>query len=158
MLSLWKRDDAFAEKYFSKFPGYYDTGDAGYYDSDGYFHIMSRVDDIINTAGHRLSTGEMEEIIMKNPKIAEAIVIGVNDELKGEVPVGFVTLKSGQKADPKQIEKEIVKLIREDIGPVASFKLCYLVQRLPRTRSGKYLRGVVKKMYDDQPYSVPSTI
>ena len=96
MLSLWKRDEAFVEKYFTKFPGYYDTGDSGFYDEDGYFHVMSRVDDIINTAGHRLSTGEMEEIIMKDPNVAEAIVIGVQDDLKGEVPIGFVTIKKGK--------------------------------------------------------------
>ena len=97
MLSLWNRDDAFIEKYFQNYPGFYETGDSGFFDEDGYFHIMSRVDDIINTAGHRLSTGEMEEVIMMHPKIAEAIVIGAYDELKGEIPVGFVTIKTGQQ-------------------------------------------------------------
>lgn len=99
MLSLWKRDEAFIEKYFKQFPGYYETGDSGYFDEDGYFYIMSRVDDVINTAGHRLSTGQMEEILMKNSKLAEAVVIGAKDELKGEIPVGFVTLKTGVTLD-----------------------------------------------------------
>lgn len=113
MLSLWKKDAAFVEKYFAHIPGYYDTGDSGYMDNDGYFHIMARVNDIINTAGHRLSTGEMEENLMKHPKIAEAVVIGVNDEIKGEVPVGLVTVKKGVEADTKQLEKELVQLIRD---------------------------------------------
>ena len=121
---------------------------------------MSREDDVINTAGHRLSTGEMEEIVMKHPLIAESIVIGVADEIKGEIPVAFVTIKTGYLAsyDPKQVSRDVVGLIREQIGPVASFKHCHIVPRLPKTRSGKYLRHIVRKMCNNERYDVPSTV
>jgi propionyl-CoA synthetase len=141
-------------------PGYYNTGDSGFKDHDGYFHVMSREDDVINTAGHRLSTGEMEEILMKHPQIAEAIVIGVVDEIKGEIPTAFVTIKTEhlKTYDAKTVAKESVALIREHIGPVASFKHCFVVPRLPKTRSGKYLRNIVRKIFNKQKYEVPSTI
>lgn len=127
-------------------------------DRDGYYHIMSRADDVINTAGHRLSTGQMEEVIMSDPNIGEAVVIGIKDELKGEIPVAFVTLKVNSKLTAEAIEKEIVQLIRVKIGPVASFKTCLLVSKLPKTRSGKYLRHVIRKICHGESYKLPPTI
>ncbi len=156
--TLWEADDRFRESYLTEFPGYYKTADAGFKDEDGYLYIMGRTDDIINVAGHRLSTGGMEEVLASHPDVAECAVIGIKDELKGEAPCGFVVLKAGVNRAPSEIEKEIVALVREKIGPVASFKLAITVARLPKTRSGKILRGTMKKIADADAWSMPATI
>ena len=156
--TLWNADERCRESYFAEFPGYYKTADAGFKDEDGYVHIMGRTDDIINTAGHRLSTGGMEEVLAAHQDVAECAVIGVADALKGEVPVGFIVLKAGVNRPPAEIEKEIVALVREKIGPVASFKLALTVARLPKTRSGKILRGTIKKIADGEDWQMPATI
>ena len=141
-----------------EFPGYYKTADAGFRDPDGYFYIMGRTDDIINVAGHRLSTGGMEEVLASHPDIAECAVVGIKDELKGEVPCGFLVLKSGVNRRPIEIEHEIVALVRDKIGPVAGFKIAITVARLPKTRSGKILRGTMKKIADGDAWTMPATI
>ena len=146
------------ESYLDEFPGYYKTADAGFKDEDGYLYIMSRTDDIINVAGHRLSTGGMEEVLAAHKDVAECAVIGIADALKGEVPCGFIVLKAGVNRPAAEIEQECVALVREKIGPVAAFKLAIAVTRLPKTRSGKILRGTMKKIADDQPWSMPATI
>ena len=156
--TLWQQEDRFREAYLAEFPGYYKTADAGFKDEDGYVHVMGRTDDIINVAGHRLSTGGMEEVLAAHPDVAECAVIGVADTLKGEVPCGFVVLKAGVTRAHADIEKEIVALVRERIGPVAAFKLAITVPRLPKTRSGKILRGTMKKIADDEPWTMPATI
>ncbi len=156
--TLWKDDRRFLESYMNPFPGYYLTGDGGYIDQDGYIFVMGRIDDVINVAGHRLSTGGMEEVLARHPDVAECAVVGVGDGLKGQVPIGFVVLKSGVSRSPEEIILEIVKMVRNDIGPVASFKKAVVVPRLPKTRSGKILRGTIRKIADGEPYSIPSTI
>jgi propionyl-CoA synthetase len=156
--TLWQADDRFKEAYLSVYPGYYNTSDAGYIDEDGYVWVMGRTDDIINVAGHRLSTGGMEEVLASHPAVAECAVIGVKDALKGEVPCGFVVLKSGVQKTPEEIEKDLIGLVREKIGPVAAFKLAITVPRLPKTRSGKILRGTMKKIADGDPWTPPATI
>ncbi|MFK8250297.1 propionyl-CoA synthetase [Ancylobacter terrae] len=156
--TLWQQPDRFRESYLVDFPGYYKTADAGFKDDDGYVFIMGRTDDIINVAGHRLSTGGMEEVLASHPDVAECAVIGVHDDLKGESPCGFVVLKSGVVRAPNEIEKEIIALVRERIGPVAAFKLAITVARLPKTRSGKILRGTMKKIADAEPWTMPATI
>jgi propionyl-CoA synthetase len=156
--TLWQQDDRFRESYLDEFPGCYKTADAGFQDDDGYLYIMGRTDDIINVAGHRLSTGGMEEVLASHPDVAECAVIGIKDSLKGEVPCGFVVLKSGVERSPAEIEKEIVALVREKIGPVAGFKLAITVARLPKTRSGKILRGTMKKIADGEAWTMPATI
>jgi propionyl-CoA synthetase len=156
--TLWQRDDRFRESYLEEFPGYYKTADAGYVDDDGYLFIMSRTDDIINVAGHRLSTGGMEEVLSSHRDVAECAVLGIRDELKGEVPCGFIVLKSGVNRQAAEIEQEVVALVREKIGPVAAFKLVLTVNRLPKTRSGKILRGTIKKIADREEWSMPATI
>ena len=156
--SMWKNDQGYKKYYLDPFPGYYLTGDAGYRDEDGYLWIMSRIDDIINVAGHRLSTGAMEEVLASHPDVAECAVIGAADELKGELPVGLVVLKAGVKRPHEQIVKEVVQLVRERIGPVAAFKQAVVVKRLPKTRSGKILRGTMRQIADGQEYKVPPTI
>jgi propionyl-CoA synthetase len=156
--TLWQQDDRFKESYLDEFPGYYKTADAGYKDDDGYIFVMSRTDDIINVAGHRLSTGGMEEVLAGHPDVAECAVLGIKDELKGEVPCGFIVLKAGVNRPPEEIEKEIVALVREKIGPVAAFKLAIAVARLPKTRSGKILRGTIKKIADGDKWTMPATI
>jgi propionyl-CoA synthetase len=156
--TLWQNDERYLESYLSTEAGYYLTGDAGYKDEDGYLWIMSRIDDIINVAGHRLSTGGMEEVLAFHPDVAECAVIGAADQLKGELPVGLVVLKAGSKKDPEEIVGELVSLVREKIGPVAAFKKVAVVERLPKTRSGKILRGTMKKIADSQQYKVPATI
>ena len=156
--TLWNNDSRFVETYLHQYPGYFETGDAGYIDEDGYLWIMSRTDDIINVAGHRLSTGEMEEILSSHKDVAECAVIGVADKLKGEVPLGLVVLKSGVECGHGDIKSELLRLIREEIGPVASFKLVGIVDVLPKTRSGKILRGTMKKIADGEEYKVPATI
>jgi propionyl-CoA synthetase len=156
--TLWNNDAGYEKSYLSRYAGYYLTGDAGYKDEDGYVYIMSRVDDIINVAGHRLSTGGMEEVLASHQDVAECAVLGIKDDLKGEVPCGFIVLKAGVNRPPEEIEKEIVALVREKIGPVAAFKLAITVARLPKTRSGKILRGTIKKMADGEPWTMPATI
>jgi propionyl-CoA synthetase len=156
--TLWQQDKRMKESYLIDFPGYYKTADAGFIDEDGYVYIMGRTDDIINVAGHRLSTGGMEEVLASHPDVAECAVIGVKDELKGEQPCGFIVLKSGVDRSPIEIEKEIVKLVRDKIGPVAAFKIAITVNRLPKTRSGKILRGTMKKIADHDPWTMPATI
>jgi propionyl-CoA synthetase len=156
--TLWKNDDKFRESYLDIYPGYYFTGDGGYYDSDGYIYIMGRVDDVINVAGHRLSTGAMEEIISQHPDVAECAVVGAADSFKGQLPLGFVVLKSGVQRDPNDIVNDLVGMVRDQIGAVACFKHAVVVKRLPKTRSGKILRGTMRKIADAETYSVPSTI
>jgi propionyl-CoA synthetase len=156
--TLWKQDDRMKESYLIDFPGYYKTADAGFVDAEGYLYIMGRTDDIINVAGHRLSTGGMEEVLASHPDVAECAVIGMKDELKGEQPCGFVVLKSGVTRSPIDIEKDLVKLVRDKIGPVAAFKIAITVARLPKTRSGKILRGTMKKIADGDSWTMPATI
>ena len=156
--TLWQQDERFRETYLAEFPGYYKTADAGFKDEDGYVHVMGRTDDIINVAGHRLSTGGMEEVLASHADVAECAVIGMADALKGEVPCGFVVLKAGVSRSAADIEKEIVALVRERIGPVAAFKLAITVPRLPKTRSGKILRGTMKKIADGEDWTMPATI
>ena len=156
--TLWHADERMRESYLDEFPGYYKTADAGFKDEDGYVFVMGRTDDIINVAGHRLSTGGMEEVLASHPAVAECAVLGIKDELKGEVPCGFIVLKSGVNRPPAEIEKECIALIREKIGPVAAFKLVITVARLPKTRSGKILRGTIKKIADGESWTMPATI
>ena len=156
--TMWNNDAGFERSYLSRHPGWYLTGDAGYADEDGYVFVMSRIDDIINVAGHRLSTGAMEEVLSGHPDVAECAVVGVADELKGEVPVGFVVTKAGVDRDEAAIAAELVERVRALIGPVAAFKSATVVPRLPKTRSGKILRGTIKKIADGIQYSVPATI
>jgi propionyl-CoA synthetase len=156
--TLWKNDQKFIESYLRLFPGYYFTGDGGYYDKDGYLYIMGRVDDVINVAGHRLSTGAMEEVISCHPDVAECAVIGVADSFKGQLPLGFVVLKAGVHRSQDSIIEEVVQMIRDQIGAVAAFKQAVIVNRLPKTRSGKILRGIMRKIADGEEYSIPSTI
>jgi propionyl-CoA synthetase len=156
--TLWNNDAGYERSYLTRHPGFYLTGDAGYKDEDDYIYIMSRVDDIINVAGHRLSTGAMEEVLSSHPDVAECAVMGVTDEIKGEVPVGFVVTKAGVARGDADLCRELVELVRERIGPVAAFKTVAVVKRLPKTRSGKILRGTMKKMADGVEYGVPATI
>ena len=156
--TLWNADERFRSAYLDEFPGYYKTADAGYIDEDGYLFIMARTDDIINVAGHRLSTGAMEEVIAGHPDVAECAVIGVADEMKGQLPMGFVVLSAGVGRDVKEIEREIVALVREKIGPVAAFRTAVPVKRLPKTRSGKILRATMQKIADREDWSMPATI
>jgi len=158
MPTLYGNDQAFVEKYLSAVPGYYFTGDAGYYDYDGYLHVTTRVDDIINTAGHRLSTSQMEEVLTHLKEIAEAAVVAGLDEIKGEVPVGFVVLKVGVTASDEEIEKICINKVRHDIGPVAAFRKCIVVEKLPKTRSGKILRNVLKSLVNGREPKIPPTI
>ena len=156
--TLWQQDERFVESYLTEFPGYYKTADAGYLDDDGYVYVMGRTDDIINVAGHRLSTGGMEEVLAGHKDVAECAVVGINDALKGEVPCGFIVLKAGVERAASEIERECVGLVRDKIGPVAAFKLAIAVARLPKTRSGKILRGTMKKIADGESWTMPATI
>lgn len=159
LAGLWEDDERFVSSYMSVFDGYYSTGDGGYIDSDGYVYVMGRTDDVINVAGHRLSTGSMEAVIATHPAVAEAAVIGVRDELKGQRPVGYVVLKSGQVRDPEELRAELVAMVRDEIGAVATFRDCTVVQGLPKTRSGKILRKTMRQIADgQQDVVVPSTI
>jgi propionyl-CoA synthetase len=156
--TLWNADERFKASYLTTFPGYYETGDAGIKDEDGYISIMARTDDVINVAGHRLSTGGMEEVLAGHPDVAECAVIGVTDQLKGQLPVGFVCLNAGCTRDQSDIKSELVQRVRDQIGPVAAFKQVAVVDRLPKTRSGKILRGVMVKIADGDSYKMPATI
>ena len=156
--TLWNAEDRFRKSYLNTFPGYYETGDAGMKDEDGYLWIMARTDDVINVAGHRLSTGGMEEVLAAHPDVAECAVIGVSDQLKGQMPVGFLCLTKGVNRDHAEIVQECVKMVRDQIGPVAAFKLAVVVDRLPKTRSGKILRAIMVKIADGAEYKMPATI
>jgi propionyl-CoA synthetase len=158
LTTLWENDAKFKESYLDLYPGYYFTGDGGYYDQDGYLYIMGRVDDVINVAGHRLSTGAMEEIIAQHPDVAECAVVGVADSFKGQLPLGLVVLKAGVEKEQGTIIQELVKMVRDQIGAVACFKNAVVVKRLPKTRSGKILRGTIRKISDGENYTIPSTI
>ncbi len=157
-ITLWHNDQGYKETYMDPFPGYYFTGDGGHRDEDGYISVMGRVDDIINVAGHRLSTGEMEEIVAQHPDVAECAVVGVTDNLKGEVPIGFLVLKAGVDRDEEEIISEVVQSVRGEIGPIACFKKAAVVKRLPKTRSGKILRRTMRNIADGTDYKTPSTI
>ena len=156
--TLWEADDRFVNTYLTEFPGFYQTADAGYIDEDGNVFIMSRTDDIINVAGHRLSTGAVEEVLAGHGDVAECAVVGVADELKGQVPVGFLVLKVGAERDHAGVVEDVIAAVREQIGPVASFKQGVVVDRLPKTRSGKILRGTIAKIADDEPWEMPATV
>ena len=156
--TLWRDDERFAASYLSAHPGCYTTGDGGYRDADGYLYVMGRIDDVINVAGHRLSTGQMEEVLASHPAVAECAVIGVHDETKGQVPRGFVVLKAGVSAAPADVSAELVQLIRERIGAVAALRRVDVVTALPKTRSGKILRKTMRGIADGRDEPVPSTI
>ena len=156
--TLWGNDQRFIDSYLSKYPGYYLTGDAGYCDADGYLWIMSRTDDVINVAGHRLSTGAIEEVLAGHSDVAECAVIGVADDMKGQLPLGLVVLKAGASRDERELQSELVQRVRDQIGPVAAFKLVATVKRLPKTRSGKILRGTMVKIANSEDYKMPATI
>ncbi|MFJ1292854.1 propionyl-CoA synthetase [Paracoccus yeei] len=156
--TLWNAEDRFRKSYLEHFPGHYETGDAGYVDEDGYLYIMARTDDVINVAGHRLSTGAMEEVLASHPAVAECAVIGVSDRLKGQAPLGFLCLKAGVETPHDQIVRDVVALVRDRIGPVAAFKSACVVNRLPKTRSGKILRATMGKIADAEPFKTPATI
>jgi propionyl-CoA synthetase len=156
--TLWQNEQRYRDAYLSRYEGHYLTGDAGYRDEDGYVYVMSRIDDVINVAGHRLSTGAMEEVLASHPDVAECAVFGVGDEIKGELPLGLVVLKAGVGRTEDEIRSELVARVRQEIGPVAAFKLVAVVQRLPKTRSGKILRGTMKSIADGRQYRMPPTI
>ena len=156
--TLWNARQRYLDSYMATYPGYYETGDAGYIDEDGYVYVMSRTDDVINVAGHRLSTGAIEEALAGHPDVAECAVMGVKDALKGELPLGCIVLSSGVERDNEDITRECIALVRDKIGPVAAFKLITVVKRLPKTRSGKILRGAMKKIADNTPWKMPATI
>ena len=156
--TLWHNDEGYKNAYLVDFPGYYKTADAGFIDEDGYVFVMARTDDIINVAGHRLSTGGMEEVLADHPDVAECAVLGVEDQLKGQIPVGFLVLNAGVDRSHDEIVSEVVKMVRDRIGPVAAFKKATVVKRLPKTRSGKILRGTIQKIADNKEYTVPATI
>ena len=156
--TIWNNQARFESGYLNQFPGYYVSGDGGFKDDDGYVFVMGRIDDVINVAGHRLSTGEMEEIVGSHAMVAECAVIGVHDDLKGQVPLGLVVLKDGIQPDHKALEKELTQLVRHEIGPIACFNKALVVQRLPKTRSGKILRRSLRQIAEGEEYAVPSTI
>ncbi|MGW4796353.1 propionyl-CoA synthetase [Nonomuraea sp. NPDC004297] len=156
--TLFRDEPRFSRSYLERYPGHYLTGDGGHLDEDGYLYVMGRIDDVINVAGHRLSTGSMEEVLAEHPDVAECAVIGVADELKGQLPMGFVVLKAGAERDPQEIERELTALVRTRIGPVAAFRRAVVVPRLPKTRSGKILRATMRDIADGNPYDAPSTI
>ena len=158
LCTVWGDVERFKSGYLERYPGYYTSGDGGYIDEDGYVFIMGRIDDVINVAGHRLSTGEMEQVVGDHTAIAECAVIGRNDELKGQLPTGFVVLKNGVETSDQQITEELIALVRERIGSVAVFKEVHVVPRLPKTRSGKILRKTMRQIFNGEEYVIPSTI
>ena len=157
-LGLWGAEELCLASYYAAFPGFYSTADAGFIDEDGYVFVMARTDDVINVAGHRLSTGAMEEVLAAHPEVAECAVCGVADDLKGEVPVGFLVLNAGCERAPATIVAEEIAAVRERVGPVAAFKTAVVVKRLPKTRSGKVLRGVMRRMANGEAWTMPATI
>jgi propionyl-CoA synthetase len=156
--TLWGNDERFRSSYLAEFPGFYSTSDAGRIDEDGYVHVMARTDDVINVAAHRLSTGQMEEVVAQHRDVAECAVVGVADAEKGQIPAGFIVLNSGVNRPVSEIESEVVKLVRDTIGPVAAFKTVMTVKRLPKTRSGKILRATMRQIADGETMKVPATI
>ncbi len=156
--TVWGDDDRFRKTYLDPAPGFYSSGDGGFLDEDGYVFIMGRTDDVINVAGHRLSTGEMEEVVASHPAVAECCVVGASDELRGQIPVGLVLLKDGATIDQDELEEELVEMVRDKIGAIACFRRAMVVDRLPKTRSGKILRRVIRQIADGEEYAVPSTI
>ena len=158
LTTLWRNEERYVKSYMTRFPGYYETSDGGYIDEDGYVYVMGRMDDVINIAGHRLSTGAMEEIISNHPDVAECAVFGADDQLKGQLPVGFFVVKAGVTRDGNEIKDELVKMVRESIGPIACFRDACQVPRLPKTRSGKILRGTMRSIANNKDYKMPSTI
>ncbi len=156
--TVWGDHERYVESYFAQHPGYYLTGDGGYVDEDGYVYVMGRIDDVINVAGHRLSTGQIEEVVASHPAVAECAVIGIADADKGQIPMGLMLLKDGINVDPNDLQAELVQMVRDNVGAIANFKRALIVERLPKTRSGKILRGVMRKMVDGESYTVPSTI
>jgi propionyl-CoA synthetase len=156
--TLWNADERFVDTYLSAFPGFYQTADAGFIDDDGYVHVMARTDDIINVAGHRLSTGALEEVLTSHPDVAECAVVGVSDQLKGQLPVGFLVLKVGAAGGEDEVVRDVVASVRERVGPVAAFKSAVVVDRLPKTRSGKILRGTIARIANDEPWTMPATV
>jgi len=156
--TLWQNEERYCSAYFERFPGYYETGDAGYIDDNGYVFVMARTDDVINVAGHRLSTGAMEEVLSGHPALAECAVIGIKDALKGQVPLGLIVLNTQVIEQDETIVRECIQRMRDQIGPVAAFKQCFVVKRLPKTRSGKILRGTLRKIADGEPWTMPATI
>lgn len=158
LLTLWNNDERYVSSYLEEFPGYYKTADAGFIDEDGYIYVMTRTDDIINTAGHRLSTGAIEEVLADHPEVAECAVLGVDDQLKGQVPIGFLVLNAGVTRNHDEIIKEVIQMVRDRIGPITSFKTAAIVKRLPKTRSGKILRGTMRNIADNREYKMPATI
>ena len=157
-MTLWNNDEGFLDAYMNDFPGYYKTGDAGHFDEDGYLYIMSRTDDVINVAVHRLSTGAIEEVVAAHPDVAECAVIGIKDSLKGQVPVGFVVLNAGADKASDALAAEVVQDVRDKVGPVAAFKTAIVVPQLPKTRSGKILRRTMRQIADEEPWQMPATI
>jgi propionyl-CoA synthetase len=158
LTTLWENEQGFRDSYLQRYPGYYLSGDAGYLDDDGYLWIMSRIDDVINVAGHRLSTGAIEEVLATHPDVAECAVIGAADALKGQLPVGLVVLKAGARREPAAVRRELIERVRQQIGPVAAFRHVAVVARLPKTRSGKVLRATMRAIADHHDYTVPATI
>ena len=158
MQTLYENDAGCLRAYYEEFPGYHSLGDAGTVDADGYLSVMARTDDVINVAGHRLSTGAFEEVLLSHEAVAECAVVGATDELKGQVPVGLIVLTSGAAASPGEVEEAVVRSVREQIGPVAAFRDVAVVQALPKTRSGKTLRGILQKIADGADYKLPGTI
>jgi propionyl-CoA synthetase len=158
LTTIWGNDERFVAGYLDSFPGYYASGDGGYIDEDGYLFVMGRTDDVINVAGHRLSTGEMEQIVANHPAIAECCVIGIHEAIKGQQPLALVLLKNGIDIDETILEAELVAMVRQEIGALACFKKTIVVKRLPKTRSGKILRKLLRQIADGNDYSVPSTI
>jgi propionyl-CoA synthetase len=156
--NLWEAEERFVKTYLSGFPGYYETADAGYKDESGYLYVMARTDDIINVAGHRLSNSALEEVLMSHADVAECAVIGVADPLKGQLPVGFLVLKVGAERNNDEVVADVVAAVRADIGPVAAFKTAVIVDRLPKTRSGKILRGTMVHIANDEPWTMPATV
>jgi acyl-coenzyme A synthetase/AMP-(fatty) acid ligase len=158
MPTLWEANDRFKEAYLQAFEGFYNTGDGGYIDQDGYVYITGRLDDVINVAGHRLSTADMEEIVASHQAVAECAVVGVENDLKGQVPVGLVILKAGKEMELAVLENELANMVRDQLGPIACFRTVHLVHKLPKTRSGKILRRTIRCIADGKPYQVPGTI
>jgi propionyl-CoA synthetase len=156
--TLWNAPERYTRAYLERYPGYYDTGDAGLVDDDDYVHVMTRTDDVINVAGHRLSTGAIEEVIACHPDVAECAVVGMADSLKGQVPLGLIVLNTATRAAPESVLGEVIAMVRSRLGPVVAFKTAVVVPRLPKTRSGKLLRGVIQKMADGKEYKAPPTI
>ena len=158
LATLYNNDQGYVDSYLTKYPGFYDTGDAAYVDEDGYIHIMGRTDDLINVAGHRLSTGGLEEVLQSHPEVADCAVLPVKDTLKGQLPVGFVVTNAGSAVDEEQLKADLVRMVRETVGPVACFKKVAVVSKLPKTRSGKILRGTMSKIANGEEYKITPTV